>query len=82
MSMGTTRDEHLQVCFLALTHNLMPAKVPNRGTKAKPIPGAPTSTQFRAQTGRAKRKTAPNPGARKRETDTKEKASSGQVETT
>ena len=42
-----TRDEHLQVCFLALTHSLMPEKVPNRGTKQNRFPG--NRTQFRAQ---------------------------------
>ena len=36
-----TRDEHLQACFLALTHSLLPEKVPNRGTAAQPIPGVP-----------------------------------------
>ena len=36
-----TRDEHVQVCFLALTHSLMPEKVPNRGTKQNRFPGYP-----------------------------------------
>ena len=71
-----TRDEHLQVCFLALTHSLMPEKVPNRGTTAKPIPGVPKVPNSGRRS--AKRITAPNPGARKRETDTEQQASSGQ----
>ena len=43
-----TRDEHLQACFLALTHSLMPEKVPNRGTAAQPIPGVPVPNSGRS----------------------------------
>ena len=66
----STRDEHLQDSFLALTHSLMPEKVPNRGTEAKPIAGVPIG----------KLRLSPVPG-REKLTPSKQ-ASSGQVETT
>ena len=58
-----TRDEHLQICFLALTHSLMPEKVPNRGTKQNQFLGYPHYPIQGANRGA-------NPSARKRETDT------------
>ena len=62
-----TRDEHLQVCFLALTHSLMPEKVPNRGTKQNRFPGYP---EYPIQGAARQAENCANPSARKRETDT------------
>ena len=77
-----TTPDALQVCFLALTHRPYAREGPKQGHKAKPIPGVPKSTNSWRKQDAPKRKTAPNPGTRKRETDTEQQASSGQVETT
>ena len=62
-----TCDEQLQVCFLALTHSLMPEKVPNRGTKQNRFPGYP---EYPIQGATRQAKNCASPSARKRETDT------------
>ena len=74
-----TRDEHLQVCFLALTHSLMPENVPNRGTKQNRFPGYP---EYPIQGASVKRKTALTPVPGREKLTPNSQARSGQVEAT